>query len=92
VINLVDIAYLIDYVYYDGNGPYPFMHLGDVNADGAVDAADVTYLIDYYFNFGPCMPVIKKKLRLSKRSRVLDPASFFMFFPRINNHLTNRTI
>jgi len=55
VINLVDIAYLIDYVYYGGNGPYPFMHLGDVNADGAVDAADVTYLIDYYFNFGPCI-------------------------------------
>nr|MBN2276845.1 PQQ-binding-like beta-propeller repeat protein [candidate division Zixibacteria bacterium] len=54
-INLVDIAYLIDYVYYGGNGPFPFEHLGDVNADGAIDGADVTFMIDYYFNFGPCI-------------------------------------
>jgi len=53
-VNLVDIAYLIDFVYYSGNGPYPFMHLGDVNADGNVDGADVTFMIDYYFNCGPC--------------------------------------
>jgi len=55
VIDLVDIALMIDFVYYGGDGPYPFLHLGDVNADGAVDAADVAYLIDYYFNFGPCI-------------------------------------
>ncbi len=54
-INLVDIAALIDFVYYGGNGPYPFLHLGDVNADDAVDGLDVSYMIDYYFNFGPCI-------------------------------------
>ncbi|MEW5925306.1 MAG: hypothetical protein AB1746_15095, partial [Candidatus Zixiibacteriota bacterium] len=55
VINLVDIAYMIDYVYYGGNGPYPFLHLGDVNNDTVVDGADVAYLINYYFNNGPCI-------------------------------------
>jgi len=55
VIDLVDIALMIDFVYYGGDGPYPFLHLGDVNANGAVDGADVAYLIDYYFNFGPCI-------------------------------------
>jgi outer membrane protein assembly factor BamB len=55
VVNLVDIAYMIDYVYYSGNGPYPFLHLGDVNNDTVVDGADVTFLVNYYFNFGPCI-------------------------------------
>jgi len=54
-IDLVDIACLIDFVYYGGNGPYPFLHLGDVNADDAVDGLDINYLLDYYFNFGPCI-------------------------------------
>jgi len=54
-INLVDIVCLIEFVYYSGNGPYPFLHLGDVNTDDAIDGLDVNYLIDYYFNFGPCI-------------------------------------
>jgi hypothetical protein len=52
-MNIVDIAYLIDYVYYGGNGPYPFEHLGDVNCDGAVNGLDITYMIQYYFFGGP---------------------------------------
>ncbi len=35
-------------------GAIPFEHLADVNADGGVDNADLNYLIDYYFNCGPC--------------------------------------
>jgi hypothetical protein len=54
-IDLVDLAYLIDYVYYAGNGPYPFEHCGDVDVDGDVDGDDVTFLINYYFNEGPCI-------------------------------------
>ncbi|MFH2036796.1 MAG: hypothetical protein ABIJ45_10370, partial [Candidatus Zixiibacteriota bacterium] len=55
-IDLVDIAYLIDFVYYGGNGPFPFKHLGDVNASGGdPDGADVTVLIDYYFNLTGCI-------------------------------------
>ncbi|MFH2034933.1 MAG: PQQ-binding-like beta-propeller repeat protein [Candidatus Zixiibacteriota bacterium] len=55
-IDLVDIAYLIDYVYYGGHGPYPFKHLGDVNASGGdPDASDISVLIDYYFNLSGCL-------------------------------------
>jgi hypothetical protein len=52
-IDLVDIAYLIDYVFYSGNGPYPFRHLGDVDTDGVINGNDVTYLIEYYLGLGP---------------------------------------
>jgi hypothetical protein len=55
VINLVDIAYLKNYVFGIGNGPYPFKHLGDVDASGGdPDGGDVTYLVNYYFNHGAC--------------------------------------
>jgi len=37
-----------------GPGAIPFQHLSDVNADTAIDMLDVDYLIDYYFNCGPC--------------------------------------
>ncbi|UCD17189.1 MAG: hypothetical protein JSV44_12175, partial [Candidatus Zixiibacteriota bacterium] len=51
-IDLVDIIFLANYV-NGGNGPYPFEHLGDVDADEDVDTDDVAYLINYYFNGGP---------------------------------------
>ena len=51
--NIVDIAYLIDFVYYGGNGPYPFAHLGDVNCDDATNSLDVLAMIQYYFYGGP---------------------------------------
>ena len=35
-------------------GPIPFPHVGDVNVDNAVNGADVTYLVNYYFYYGPC--------------------------------------
>jgi hypothetical protein len=54
-VNLVDIAYLIDYIYCGGNGPHPFQYTGDVNCDGQVDVDDITRLMDYYFDFGPCL-------------------------------------
>ena len=52
-INLADIIYLAGTV-NGGPGSVPFEHLSDVNADSAIDVADVNYLIDYYFNCGPC--------------------------------------
>ncbi len=55
LINLADIVYLAANVHFAGPGPIPFAHLGDVDASGgAANAADVTYLINYYFNCGPC--------------------------------------
>ncbi|RKX20533.1 MAG: hypothetical protein DRP35_05875 [Candidatus Zixiibacteriota bacterium] len=53
-INLADIIYLAAYVNAGGPGPMPFEHLGDVNTDLAVDGLDIDFMIDYYFNCGPC--------------------------------------
>jgi hypothetical protein len=54
VINLADICYLAKTV-NGGPGAVPFKHLSDVNASGTPDpdAADLQYLIDFYFNHGP---------------------------------------
>jgi hypothetical protein len=51
VIDMVDIAFLIDYVFYSGDGPYPFKHAGDVDNDGDVDVDDINIVIDYYVYF-----------------------------------------
>jgi len=54
-INLADIVYLAATVNVTGApGAVPFKHLSDVNADGNIDILDVDYLIDFYFNCGPC--------------------------------------
>ncbi len=37
----------------EGSRSWPCPMLGDVNSDGSVDNADVTYLFDYLFNGGP---------------------------------------
>lgn len=52
-VNLADVIYLAGTV-NGGPGAIPFQHLSDVNADDAIDMLDVDYLIDYYFNCGPC--------------------------------------
>jgi hypothetical protein len=51
--NLADIIYLAGTV-NGGNGAVPFQHLSDVNADGGIDIDDVNFMIDFYFNGGPC--------------------------------------
>jgi hypothetical protein len=53
-IDLVDVCYLIDYLYYGGDVPIPFEHVADVNCDGVVNNMDVSYMMAYYFDFGPC--------------------------------------
>jgi hypothetical protein len=51
-ITLNDLVVLILYL-NGGNAPYPFLHLGDVNADGLVDGADAQYFYDFFFLGGP---------------------------------------
>ncbi len=53
-VNLADIIALADNVAGSGPGAIPFAHLGDVNGDGSVNGADVTYMVNYYFHYGPC--------------------------------------
>jgi len=55
VSNLADVVYLATHVSYGGPGPIPFRHLGDANASGGLpNVTDVQYLVDFYFNYGPC--------------------------------------
>ncbi|MEW5995443.1 MAG: hypothetical protein AB1744_13755, partial [Candidatus Zixiibacteriota bacterium] len=53
LLNLSDIILLAGHV-AGGPGAVPFKHLGDVNADGGIDALDVDYMLDFYFRCGPC--------------------------------------
>jgi len=53
VINIADIV-KIAAIPSGGPGAIPFAHLADVNTDNAINAADATYLVSYYFQYGPC--------------------------------------
>ncbi len=51
-INILDITYLINYLYKGGPSPDP-LEAADVNADAAVNILDITYLINYLYKGGP---------------------------------------
>jgi len=56
-INIVDIVYLVNYVYAGGPSPTPFKYLGNMEpvTDGAgINLDDIMFLIDLYFEDGPC--------------------------------------
>jgi hypothetical protein len=46
---VADEVYLSNYVNHGGPKPKPFTGQGDVDGDGVIDAADVSYLDDYIF-------------------------------------------
>lgn len=52
VINVVDVVFLLNYIFIDGPAPDPPC-LGDVDQDGDEDSDDVLYLISYLFLGGP---------------------------------------
>ncbi len=51
-INILDITYLIAYLYQGGPGPGPLAS-ADVNGNGAVNILDITHLIAYLYQGGP---------------------------------------
>nr|MBN2276966.1 DUF1028 domain-containing protein [candidate division Zixibacteria bacterium] len=51
-VNVLDITYLIKYLYLYGFAPNPSPS-GDVNTSGAINILDVTYLINYLYKDGP---------------------------------------
>jgi len=51
-VNILDITFLINYLYKNGQAPDPLVS-GDVNNDGDVNLLDITYLISYLYKDGP---------------------------------------
>ena len=55
LVNVGDVAYLIDYYFYSGTSPVSLVE-SDLNCDGSVNIADITYLAAYINGTGaaPC--------------------------------------
>jgi hypothetical protein len=53
-VDIVDILFVIGYVFYDGTPPSPLFS-GDADCTGEIDYDDVVYLIEYLFS-GGCSP------------------------------------
>ncbi len=53
-INLLDVLFLIEYIYGNPRGPAPEpLESGDVTGDGIVNLLDVLYIIDYIYGVPP---------------------------------------
>ncbi len=52
LVNLLDITFLINYLYKQGSAPDP-IEAADVNNDGLVNLLDITYMINFLYNNGP---------------------------------------
>jgi hypothetical protein len=51
LLNLMDVSYLISYLYREGPEPMP-MEAANINGDGDVSLLDATYLISYLYREG----------------------------------------
>ena len=52
-INIVDLTYLVAYLFQGGPAPQPYACVGDVNNDGTTNIVDVTFMVAYLFQAGP---------------------------------------
>lgn len=52
-LNLLDITYLISFVYKGGINPRYSVHMGDVNCTGDINIMDIIHLIGYLYHDGP---------------------------------------
>jgi len=52
LVNLIDINYMIGYLYYEGPAPDP-IESGDLNGDGNLNLLDISYAIAYLYQSGP---------------------------------------
>ena len=55
LVNVDDVDFLIDFYFYGGATPFPYI-TSDLNCDGSVNIADITYLAAYINGTGapPC--------------------------------------
>ncbi|MCP4634240.1 MAG: hypothetical protein GY855_15045, partial [candidate division Zixibacteria bacterium] len=52
VINILDLVYLLDYLYKDGPPPIPVPIVGDCDCDGDIDVVDLVAALDYVYKEG----------------------------------------
>ncbi|PKK83389.1 MAG: hypothetical protein CVT49_08750 [candidate division Zixibacteria bacterium HGW-Zixibacteria-1] len=52
LVNILDITFLINYLYKNGNAPVP-QEAADLNSSGNINILDITYLINYLYKSGP---------------------------------------
>ncbi|MEW6016413.1 MAG: M6 family metalloprotease domain-containing protein [Candidatus Zixiibacteriota bacterium] len=52
VINILDVTYIIAYLYKSGPEPQP-LQSGDSNGNGSINILDATYLLSYLYKNGP---------------------------------------
>ncbi len=50
--NILDLTYLVDYIFRGGPAPVPLLR-GDLNNDDKTNILDLTYLVNYIFRGGP---------------------------------------
>ncbi len=46
--NVVDLTYLVEYLFFDGTPP-PILEAANVDGEGGVNVADLSYLVEYLF-------------------------------------------
>jgi len=51
-INILDVAYLINYLYKGGAAPLPLKIVGDCNCDGQLNVVDITVIVNYLYMGG----------------------------------------
>jgi len=52
-INVIDVNYLVAYLFQGGPEPFPDYFFGDVGCDGNINITDLAYLTNYLFHGGP---------------------------------------
>jgi len=52
-INILDVTYIINYLYKSGPAPTPWLQTADADGSGLNNILDVTYLINYLYKDGP---------------------------------------
>ena len=53
IICVVDLVYMVDFLFNYGPAPKPELVVGDLNCNHAVNVVDLTYFVEYLFFNGP---------------------------------------